>query len=230
MGVISWMRFGDWFAGYWPFLIILWGAIKLLEYYQAQRGGYRPRGLGAGGVIFLLFLIFLGISATRASRLNWNQIGEDMDMDNSLFSWFGTTYTYDDQIEQPFAAGSSIQVVSDHGDINLNSWDENKVKLVVHKRVISDSEESAKKTNDATRPIVTVATNLVTINANTAAAGGRTRVATDMDIYAPAGAAGGISFRPAHRGVHTRVRNVKVARTHGDITLQDGKGYASPLA
>jgi DUF4097 and DUF4098 domain-containing protein YvlB len=229
MGVITWVRFGEWFSRYWPVLIILWGAIKLVEYYQAQRGGYRPRGLGAGGVFFLIFMIFVGISATRASRFNWNQIGEDMDMDNNMFSWFGTTYTYDDQIEQPFTAGSSVQVVSDHGDINLNSWDENKIKIVVHKRVVSDSEDSAKKANESTRPVVTTATSLITINANTAGAG-QTRVASDLDIYLPASAAVDISSRHGDVVVHTRAGNVKVASTHGDITVQDVKGDASLLA
>src|SRR5437868_15499687 len=77
MGVITWAHFGAWFSRYWPVLIILWGAIKLMEHYRAQREGYRPGGLGVGGVILL---IFLGMAATHASRANWNQIGQDMDM------------------------------------------------------------------------------------------------------------------------------------------------------
>src|SRR5437667_12147193 len=96
VGLITWARFGFWFAQYWPVLIILWGTIKLVEYYQAQRAGYRPRGIGAGGVIFLVFLIMFGMSASRASHVNWGQIGSDMDMGDNLFSWFGTTYPYTD--------------------------------------------------------------------------------------------------------------------------------------
>ena len=59
-----------WFGTYWPALIILWGVIKLVEYQQAKREGTRPAGIGAGGVLLLVFLIVFGMSATQASRLN----------------------------------------------------------------------------------------------------------------------------------------------------------------
>ena len=59
-----------WFGSYWPAFIILWGVIKLVEYQQAQREGVRPQGIGAGGVLLLVFLIVFGMSATSASRLN----------------------------------------------------------------------------------------------------------------------------------------------------------------
>ncbi len=44
-----------WFGTYWPALIILWGVIKLVEYQQAQKEGTRPSGIGAGGVLLLVF-------------------------------------------------------------------------------------------------------------------------------------------------------------------------------
>src|SRR6266480_3980414 len=53
-----------WFGTYWPALIILWGVIKLVEYQQAQKEGVRPSGIGAGGVLLLIFLIVFGMSAT----------------------------------------------------------------------------------------------------------------------------------------------------------------------
>src|SRR6476620_12427789 len=60
-----------WFGTYWPALIILWGVIKLVEYQQAQREGTRPQGIGAGGVLLLVFLIIFGMSANQASRFKW---------------------------------------------------------------------------------------------------------------------------------------------------------------
>ncbi len=53
-----------WFGTYWPAFIILWGVIKLVEYQQAQKEGTRPSGIGAGGVLLLVFLIIFGMSAT----------------------------------------------------------------------------------------------------------------------------------------------------------------------
>src|SRR4051812_39098011 len=68
-----------WFGTYWPALIILWGVIKLVEYQQAKNEGTRPAGIGAGGVLLLIFLIIFGMSATQASRVNWDEIRDHID-------------------------------------------------------------------------------------------------------------------------------------------------------
>ena len=41
MGVLHWYMLGNWFAHYWPLLIIIWGIIKLIEHQQAQQSGTR---------------------------------------------------------------------------------------------------------------------------------------------------------------------------------------------
>ena len=48
--MLSWVRLGGWFAHYWPLLLILWGVVKMIEHYQAQRDGVRAAGIGAGGI------------------------------------------------------------------------------------------------------------------------------------------------------------------------------------
>src|ERR1700694_3404532 len=86
-----------WFGTYWPALIILWGVIKLVEYQQAQKEGTRPSGIGAGGVLLLVFLILFGMSATQASRFNWDEIRDHIVIGDEDFQIFGHTYNYDDQ-------------------------------------------------------------------------------------------------------------------------------------
>src|ERR1043166_2479738 len=74
LGVISYHTLGWWFARYWPALLIFWGLIKLIEYLEAKRSGRPAPGIGAGGVVFLIFLVMSGWAATRASRVNWQAI------------------------------------------------------------------------------------------------------------------------------------------------------------
>src|SRR5450755_4849979 len=57
MGVVEFHQIGYWFAHYWPALLILWGVVKLFEYHNANRAGVTPRGIGAGGVILIVFLV-----------------------------------------------------------------------------------------------------------------------------------------------------------------------------
>ena len=56
-----------------------------------------------------------------------------MDIDDDFFSFgfFGQTYNFTNQQEQAIAANvTSVQVVSDRGDISVSAWDEPKVKVI----------------------------------------------------------------------------------------------------
>src|ERR1044071_8015744 len=88
-------------ARYWPVLIIVWGMIKLYEHWNDSRQGLPSRGIGAGGVVLLVFLIIFGMSATAAYKLNWSSLSHDMDFDNDFARLFGNTYTFSQTIEQP---------------------------------------------------------------------------------------------------------------------------------
>lgn len=57
-----------WFAGYWPWILILWGGVRLLEVVLARLLGWPlPRPLGAGAVFAALLLVLVG-SAGRAHQ------------------------------------------------------------------------------------------------------------------------------------------------------------------
>src|SRR5262249_43251404 len=74
MHVISMHRLGELFAQYWPVLLIGWGVIKLVEYWQAQREGTPAPGIGAGGIFLIIVLIVSGLIAGEAKRAagNWD--------------------------------------------------------------------------------------------------------------------------------------------------------------
>ena len=59
--MISWARLGTLFAHYWPALLIFWGVVKLIEYQQAQRDGLPHRGIGAGGILLVIFIVICGL-------------------------------------------------------------------------------------------------------------------------------------------------------------------------
>src|SRR5882724_11243978 len=112
-----------WFGTYWPAFIILWGVIKLVEYQQAQKEGVRPPGIGAGGVLLLIFLIVFGMSATSASRLNLEALRDHINLGDDDFQIFGHTYNYEDQVRQDFPVGATLRIVNDHGAVNLTVSD-----------------------------------------------------------------------------------------------------------
>lgn len=212
-----------WFGTYWPALIILWGVIKLVEYQQAQKEGTRPAGIGGGGVVLLVFLIIFGLSATQASRFNWDEIRDHVNLGNDELVLFGHNYSYEDQLQQDFPAGSSLRVTSDRGAVNLTVSLDNQIHVTAHKRINADSQGEADKSNPATRPQITANGNVITLNANTQGAGDR-GVTTDLDISVPRKAAVVISARHGDVSVLGREGDVEIASQHGDAVASDITG------
>ncbi len=120
-GVLSWRGFGWYFARYWPLLIILWGVMKLVEYYQARSEGRPAPGIGGGGIVLLIFLILFGMMATQASRVPWDRLGDEMGVGDDFPIFFGTRYTFTQQIDQDFPAGANLRVSLDRGGIKLRA-------------------------------------------------------------------------------------------------------------
>ena len=55
-GVLHQQNFRLLFANYWPLLLILWGVVKFGEYLWARQHNQPYPGIGAGGVVFIVFL------------------------------------------------------------------------------------------------------------------------------------------------------------------------------
>jgi DUF4097 and DUF4098 domain-containing protein YvlB len=227
MHVITWHALGLWFARYWPVLIIVWGVVKLVEYYQAQREGTRAPGLGVGGFFLLLFLICGGLAASKAARVNWHAVGDEMDMGDNMWPVFGDTYSFNDQMQQAFPAGASLRVVSNRGGVTVNSWDQKDIKVVVHKRLVADNEQQSKQVESQTRPTISVSGNLVTVNANTTGAGDQHAVSTDLDITVPRTVAVDVATQHGDISVQGRDAEVKVSNSHGDVNLGQITGNSS---
>lgn len=227
--VITWAALWQWFAHYWPAFLILYGVIKLIEYYQAQRESRPFAGIGAGGVVMVVFLIMLGLTASGIERMrgqiNWNEINGDIDFDQSGFGAFlGNTYTFSQELTQDFPANASLKVVSDRGAVDVVPWDQNKIKVVVSKKVRSDGQEEATKTDQATQATINVIGNEVTVNANISASS--RPVQSDLQIFVPNKAAVNIATRRGDVSVRDRVGNIKVTNSGGDVSVENITGNA----
>ena len=227
MHVFTWHSLGLWFARYWPVLIIIWGVVKLVEYYQAQREGTRPSGIGVGGFFLLLFLICCGLAASHAARVNWHAVGDEMDMGDNMWPVFGDTFSFNDQMQQAFPAGASLRVVSNRGGVTVNSWEQKDIKVIVHKRLVADNEQQSKQVDSETRPTISVSGNLVTVNANTTGAGDQHGVSTDLEITLPRNLAVDVATQHGDISVQGRDAEVKVSNSHGDVNLGQITGNSS---
>jgi DUF4097 and DUF4098 domain-containing protein YvlB len=222
MRVISCSRILLWFAHWWPLLLIFYGLLKLVEYYTARHDGTQFRGLGAGGVLLVIFIIIFGLSLSAANGVNWKALGDEAGWQGQFGDLFGQEYNFTQTLEQDYPAGANLNIISHHGDVTVTAWDQNKIKVEVKKTVRAESQEDANKADQATQSGITVAANELTLNANN----DNRPVTSDLQIFVPK--KGAVSVETEHGDVVVRDRdgNVRIADSHGDVKLENVNGSA----
>ena len=226
------------FAQYWPLILIGWGVVRLLEYAWARQHNEPAPCMGGGSIMLIILLIVFGSAAQKSAHVNWNQIGDEVGVDDEVMGMMGgTAYPYHDEVEKPFLEGQSLKVVCDRGDIKVHAGEAGKVRIVAHKKVMADSEPEARKLSDESKPTVTVENGVVTINANTRAQGNGIqigagirigpRVSSDLDVYLPASAAVQVDTRHGDIEVTDRQGDLQATNAHGDSRVENITGNVS---
>jgi DUF4097 and DUF4098 domain-containing protein YvlB len=225
MHVLSVGKLAHLFANYWPVLLILWGVIKLIEHMQAQREGTRSSGIGAGGVVLVVMIVVFGLIATQLERVNWSGMRDNFNFDDNDFSnlFEGNTYNFNDNLAQDFPAGASLKVIDAHGAISVHPSNDNKITVVIRKRIAAENQNDADKYNGETKPTITAIGGLVTVDAKTEGAGDHP-VESDLDISVPRKASVTIESRRGDVNVSGRDAAVNVSTQHSDTTVEDVTG------
>lgn len=225
MGVLSRVRMWHLFANYWPVLLIFWGVIKLIEHQRAQREGTRAAGIGAGGVFLVVMIVVFGLIANQLDRVNWSGLHDQFNLgdDNDFSSIFGQSYSFNDNLEQAFPAGASLKIIDTHGAVSVHASDNNKITVIVRKRVGADSQSDADEYNSKTKPTITAIGGLVTLNAMAEAAGDHP-VEVDLDVSLPRKVAVAITSRKGDVNLVGREGNIDISAQHSDTTVEDVTG------
>src|SRR5580704_7010045 len=224
MRILSIGRLAHLFANYWPALLIVWGVIKLVEHQRAQREGTRAPGIGGGGVVLVVMIVAFGLIATQLEHLDWSGIRDHMDIDDPDFSGiFGESYNFNDHLEQDFPASASLKVIDTHGAVSVHASDDNKITVVVRKRVGADNQNDADKYDRETKPTIIAIGGLVTVDAKAEAAGDHP-VETDLDISLPRKVQVSITSRRGDVNVSGRDGGVDISAQHSDTAVEDVNG------
>jgi hypothetical protein len=224
MGVLSRAHMWHLFANYWPVLLIFWGVIKLIEHQRAQREGTRASGIGAGGVFLVIMIVVFGLISTQIEHVNWSGLRDQMNIDdNDLTDLFADAYNFNDHLEQDFPAGASLKVIDNHGAVSVHASDDNKITVVVRKKIKAESQSDADKYDEQTKPAITAIGGLVTLDAKVEGAGDHP-VETDLDISLPRKVAVSIISRHGDVNVVGRDGSVDISSQHSDTAVEDVTG------
>src|SRR3954469_2947128 len=218
-GKIPKLELFNWFARYWPLLLILWGIAKLIDHSQARRHGYRTPGMGAGGVFLLVILTFIGLGATgihsAAGNLNEDWFRDHMEFDDNddFAGIFGQKFEYSQQMTETLPANGSLKVVAERGNIRVRPGTDNQVHVTIAKIIFANNQGEADKKRDDAVPTIKLEGNVVNIDASHLK-GGR----ADIDITLP---------KKADLDLMTLRGDIDVADREGKIKSHTSRGSSS---
>jgi DUF4097 and DUF4098 domain-containing protein YvlB len=172
----------------------------------------------------VVLIVVFGLIATQLERVNWSGLRDNINIDDNDFSGiFGQTYNFDDHLEQDFPAGASLKVIATRGAVSIHASDQNKIAVVIRKRVGADNQTDADKYNSQTKPTINTIGGLVTLDARSEGSGDHA-VETELDISIPRKAQVTVASRRGDVNIAGRDGGVDVSAQHSDTSIEDVNG------
>ncbi|MDQ2713109.1 MAG: DUF4097 family beta strand repeat-containing protein [Acidobacteriota bacterium] len=212
----------DWVGLYWPYLLIAWGAIALLEVtYRTFRGGPIPTNgisVGAWFVIVLICLVGFGSFELRDRDMWWQHTDWSRGFDNA----FGEQHEFSVRtVQKSVGTAPHIVIESFRGDAKITGTDGTELTLGGHKTVRASKDETADRA-DAETPVEVIAEGKnVIIRCNQNRAPYRTAVTTNLDITVPKGASVEINGTSGDLEVSSLTGDVALRSGNAGVRLQD---------
>src|SRR5262245_48665366 len=170
-------RIFDLVARYWPFVLIAWGLIRLVE--VSIWRGQRLRGGFSGGEVVLIILICLAGSGIWAAREHAPRF-----VVGGLEFW-GQQFDYPVSASISAAGMKRIVFENPRGYIKITGSDSKEVTISGHKTVRSYSREEADRTNTDTPVEIIPQGDRLMVRTNQDRVPGNQRITSDLEITLP---------------------------------------------
>ena len=224
-GRIASGRVWEWYGRWWPLLLVLGGAILLLEWIADQflpRNPDRPYGRRSarGSVALLIVLAIVGAALHEIRDFhNLDVNGFSINPDN-VAEFFGSRHESDESKELAFLNGGTLTVDNPHGDITVaGTSTDGQIHIMLHKQIYSNSDSGAEQEARELSPHIDKTANSTSISIPS-----RGGASVDLNLTMP------LTTRLILNANHgdVRVDNLSapltVTANHGDIALSSITG------
>lgn len=199
----------DVLSQYWPFLLIAWGALRLVEVFVDYFRGSLANAAGftGGEVVLIVFICFIGWGAFEAHshgvrfRPAWEAFGEH----------------YDYNIGEQKPAGGVTRVVFENtrGNLKVIGADTAEVKVTGRKTVQAMNQTEADRGNDGTPLEILTQGDTMTVRTNQDHNPTNGKISEDLEITVP----NRVSVE-----VHGNNGDYDVSEVNGNVELQTDRG------
>ncbi|MBV9669381.1 MAG: hypothetical protein JOZ43_00365 [Acidobacteriales bacterium] len=192
-------QIGLWFARYWPAILIVWGVVRLVEFFTARQTNAPTPRFGAGAIVLVVFLVIIGQAATAAHRnlqVGMNLNGDDWSPEfTEMFQ--GDAHDYQFQREIPLN-GKQLTFSADRADIVVSPSTDGKARLTSNLTVYAHSQEEADSVRNRIEKDLSLSDGTISVGHS-----GQTKASFTLEV--PDQVA------------------LQLTNTHGDINIRDRK-------
>jgi DUF4097 and DUF4098 domain-containing protein YvlB len=211
----------DYFAKYWPTLLILWGVLRLAEilFWAATEKELPSRGMSGGEwiLIFLLCMVGLSVHTIRGFETWWPHSGITM----GGIEMFGESFEFPIAAEKQVSKAPRVIIESFRGNARITGGDANTVKVTGRKTIRSLEQNRADRANQDSPFEITGDANEITIRTNQDHVAGNQRITEEMEITVPKGATIEAHGRNGDFDVNDVTGNVEIVSDNAGVRLQN---------
>ena len=221
-GHLQGYRLWEWYARFWPFLLVGAGVVMLLEWaydQHVQSNSTQPRyrrRVGGGVFTVLVILAFTGVVLSGARTDGRSRLFNGLSINQDNWDEFmGDKHESDQTLAQAFPAGAALVVNNPRGDVTISGTsDDNQIHVSVHKEVYTRSDSDADAKAQRLSPNINVSGSNVTLSVPTIE-GAR----ADLTITLPATAATTVTANRGDVKITAIKAPVTITANHGDVEL-----------
>ena len=198
-------------AQYWPFVLIAWGLLRLIEALVWRENGVR--GSFSGGEVVLIILICIAGSGIWTAREHGVRF-----MNGGLDFW-GQQYDYPVSATASATGMKRIVFENPRGNIKVTGGDSKEVTVTGHKQVRAYRREEADATNSSTQVEIVPQGDRLVVRTNQDRIPNNQRISCDLEVTVPRGMAVESRSSNGDHQVDDIDGDVEITSSHGDVRL-----------
>ncbi len=167
-------------AMYWPFLLIFWGVLRVIEVlWSFWRREPLPRGLGGGEVVLIVFIALIGSGMFSAHRRGIRLGVHGLEM-------FGEQYDYSLSAQKPLPGGA-VRVIVDNlrGNVKVTGGDAQEIRVSGRKNIRALGRSEADRADRDTPVEIVSEGGAWMVRTNQDRISHNQRISDDLEITVP---------------------------------------------
>jgi len=210
-------------AQYWPFVLIAWGLLRLVE--VVFTNDTRRSSFSGGEVVLMVLLCFFGWGI-------WEGYQHGIHIQPGGLDWFGEQYDYPISVSAPAAKMTRIVFDNPHGNVKVTGGDVQDVTVNGHKTIRAYNRNDADQTSSRTPVEIVPQGDRLLVRTNQDHAPDSQRINDDLEVTVPRamaveshGSSGDFDISDVTGDVElsTNRGDVRLARLGGNARLDIGR-------